>query len=541
MLKRMLCRGIIISISLTFLPLYAGDYDELQKLVASDRAMEDHFGCSVSISGDYAIVGAYREDEDSTGNNYMSWAGSAYIYYWDGETWELQAKLVASDRSTSDYFGKCVAISGDLAIVGAPYEDDDAAGENFASSAGSAYIFKREGTGWDQQAKLVASDRTYNDYFGRSVSISGNYAIVGVPEEDEDASGENRLSNAGSAYIFYWDGLSWTQQAKIVASDRDYSEYFGYSVSISGDYAIIGAINANTAYIFKRNGTDWEEQSLIRSSDRISGDYFGYSVSISGEYAIVGAIYEDEDVSGGNTLSNAGSAYIFKRDGVNWEQQAKIVASDRDENDAFGYSVSISGNHAIVSAFYESENVPGDNTLPYAGSAYIYKRDGISWGQQAKIVPLDRESSDYFGTSVSIYGDHAIVGAEFEDENAFGSDSLYDAGSAYIFSITGNDVGISAHNIPRKFVLENNRPNPFNPQTTISYSIFAGATMDRQLSVDLSIFNMSGQKVATLVNEIQSTGYHSVTWDASGLSSGIYFYRLTAGDFVDTKKMVFMK
>ena len=535
MLKRMLCWGIVLSICLTFLPLYAGDYDELQKLVAPDRGMEDHFGCSVSISGDYAIVGAYREDEDSTGNNYMSWAGSAYIFYWDGETWELQAKLLASDRSISDYFGKSVAISGDLAIVGAPYEDDDAAGENFASSAGSAYIFKREGTGWEQQAKLVASDRTYNDYFGRSVSISGNYAIVGVPEEDEDASGENRSSNAGSAYIFYWDGSSWTQQTKIVASDRDYGDYFGSSVSLSGDYAIIGAVYANTAYIFKRNGTDWEEQSLIRSSDRSLSDYFAYSVSISGDYAIVGAINEDEDVSGGNTLPNAGSAYIFKRDGASWEQQAKIVASDRDEDDAFGYSVSISGNHAIVAAFYESENVLGDNTLPYAGSAYIYKRDGISWVQQAKIVPFDRESSDYFGTSVSIYGDHAIVGAEFEDENASGSDSLYDAGSAYIFSITGNDVGISAYDIPRKFILENNRPNPFNPTTAIKYQLSADS------QVELTIYDMKGRKVANLINEHKSAGYHSVTWDASGLSSGIYFYRLTAGEFVETKKMVLMK
>ena len=89
--------------------------------------------------------------------------------------------------------------------------------------------------------KIVASDRGASDHFGNSVSISGDYAIVGSPDEDEDASGGNTLSNAGSAYIFKRDGTSWVQQQKIVASDRGVNDYFGWSVSISGDYAIVAA------------------------------------------------------------------------------------------------------------------------------------------------------------------------------------------------------------------------------------------------------------------------------------------------------------
>jgi hypothetical protein len=221
--------------------LIAGDYDELQKIVASDRASYDYFGYSVSISGDYAIVGAYCEDENASGGFTRLEAGSAYIFKRDGTSWSQEAKIVASDRAVDDYFGHSVSISGDYAIVGAYWEDEDASGNNPLDEAGSAYIFKRDGTTWSQEAKIVASDRDADDYFGHSVSISGDYAIVGAYQESEDASGNNAVYQAGSAYIFKRDGTSWNQQAKIVASDRAFYDYFGYSVNISGDYALVGA------------------------------------------------------------------------------------------------------------------------------------------------------------------------------------------------------------------------------------------------------------------------------------------------------------
>ncbi len=170
--------------------------------MASDRAGRDYFSESVSISGDYAIVGTPAESEDASGTNTVTSAGSAYIFKRDGTSWSQQAKLVASDRAESDNFGVSVSISGDYAIVGANGEDEDASENNYLNGAGSAYIFKRNGINWSQEAKLVASDRAYGDEFGGSVSISGDYAIVGAYAENEDASGNNTLSSAGSAYIF---------------------------------------------------------------------------------------------------------------------------------------------------------------------------------------------------------------------------------------------------------------------------------------------------------------------------------------------------
>ena len=148
--------------------------------------------------------GLTSEDEDASGANTQYWAGSAYIFERDGSgNWTQAQKLTASDRAASDWFGWSVSISGDYAIVGANAEDEDASGANTQNNAGSAYIFERDGLGnWTQAQKLVASDRAAFDYFGISVSISGDYAIVGAYAEDEDASGANFQFDAGSAYIF---------------------------------------------------------------------------------------------------------------------------------------------------------------------------------------------------------------------------------------------------------------------------------------------------------------------------------------------------
>ena len=401
------------------------------KIVASDRAAEDYFGVSVAISGNYAIVGAWNDS-----NN-----GSAYIFERDTNgTWSQKQKIVASDGQASDQFGFSVAISGNYAIVGA-WRDD--------SNKGSAYIFERNTNGtWSQKQKIVASDREEQgpQLVGISVAISGNYAIIG---------GRGYDSNTGSAFIFERNtNGTWSQKQKIVASDGEDYAYFGESVAISGNYAIVGAWGhddmTGSAYIIERNtnGT-WSQKQKIVSSDLQFGDYFGYSVAISGNYAIVGATYEDHDANGTSNSSiaypfdpdyktKAGSAYIFERNtNGTWSQIEKIVASDRGAGDKFGNSVAISGNYAIVGANNEHPDEISD-----AGSAYIFERntDG-TWTQIEKIVASDRQPDDRFGISVAISGNYAIVGADYEDHDANGtsnstttdSDYKSKAGSAYIF------------------------------------------------------------------------------------------------------------
>ena len=254
------------------------------------------------------------------------------------------------------------------------------------------------------ETKIVATDRQASDYFGYSVAISGNYAIVGAYYEDHDANEQNYKSDAGSAYIFELDTSgNWGQAQKIVALDRQKSDYFGYSVAISGNYAIVGAYNeghdasgtststdtdtdfkssAGSAYIFERNTNgNWSQVQKIVASDRQIDDYFGYSVAISGNYAIVGAYGEDHNANEQIYKSKAGSAYIFENTNGNWSQKQKIVASDRQSGDRFGYSVAISGNDVVVGAYREAHNTSGTSTsgtsehgyIVNAGSAYIFK------------------------------------------------------------------------------------------------------------------------------------------------------------------------
>ena len=414
---------------------------ETQKIIESDRTntytggTDDWFGIAVSISGDYAIVGSPYGDEDASNGNTLTSAGAAYIFKHNGTSWVEQQKIVPNVRESGFRFGWSVSISGDYVIVGTASTD--------GADAGEAYIFKRSGTTWTQEYKLVASDASGDDQFGTSVSISGDYAIVGASYEDLSGS-----DGAGAAYIFKRSGVTWTEETKVVASDRAGGDKFGKSVSISGDYAIVGShnedhdvtggnvlSNAGSAYIFKRSAatSTWTQETKIVASDRAGGDNFGWSVSISGDYAIVGSVYEDHDVTGGNVLSNAGSAYVFKRSGTTWTQETKIVASDRAGSDYFGASVSISGDYAIVGSHYEDHDFSGANYMSAAGSAYIFKRSGTTWTQTSKISASDRGGSDYFGYSVSISGNRSIVGAYGHDYDLNGANFVSQTGACYLF------------------------------------------------------------------------------------------------------------
>jgi len=337
-------------------------------------------------------------------------AGAAYVFTRSGTTWTEQQKIQASDKQASDFFGYSVAIDGDTAVVGAWYE------ETGATDSGSAYIFTRSGTTWTQQQKIVSSDLQAFDQFGASVSIDGDTVVVGATGEDTGGQ------QAGAAYVFTRSGTTWTQQQKIQASDIGAGDGFGISVSISGDTVVVGAqledtggTDAGAAYVFTRSGTTWTQQAKIQSSDIEANDRFGYSVAIDGDTVVVSAYYED---TGG---TNAGAAYIFTRSGTTWTQQQKIQASDAQAIDQFGWSVSIDGDTVVVGAFAE------DTGGTSAGAAYIFTRDGTTWTQQQKIQASDVQAGDQFGISVSIDGETVVVGAHFEDAGGA------EAGAAYIF------------------------------------------------------------------------------------------------------------
>jgi len=289
------------------------------KLLASDAQPDDWFGYTVSISGDYAIVGATLEDGGI--DDPLIDAGAAYIFQRTGDnTWGVGTKITAPDAQTGDQFGRSVSISGDYAIVGAAFEDGGI-GDPLID-AGAAYIFRRTGDNtWGVGTKITAPDAQTGDQFGKSVSISGDYAIVSATLEDGGTG--DPLSAAGAAYIFRRTGdNTWGVGTKIIAPDAQPNDQFGRSVSIiSGDYAIVGAafedggtgdplIDAGAAYIFRRTGANtWGVGTKITAPDAQPNDRFGKSVSISGDYAIVGTFFEDGGT--GDPLSAAGAAYIY--------------------------------------------------------------------------------------------------------------------------------------------------------------------------------------------------------------------------------------
>ncbi len=326
--------------------------------------------------------------------------------------WTEDAKLIAFDGAEYDLFGRSVDVSGDTAVVGAMRADP-----NGNSDQGAAYVYTRSGTNWSLQAKLLANDGDEDDNFGKSVAINGDTIIIG-------AFGVN--SNQGAAYVFTRSGPSWSQQAKLTASDGSPDDYFGFFVGTSGETVIVGAPfsspggnNAQgSAYTFTRSGTTWSQQAKLIATDGRAGDYFGISTAISDDTVVVGAYFSDLD---GN--SGQGAAYVFTRSGMAWSQQAKLVANDGDEDDNFGKSVAVSNDTALVGAF-------GNHSAK--GAAYVFTRTGMAWSQQTKLIANDGSSIDFFGVSVDLDKDVAIVGAHYADLNQRNNE-----GAAYIFTRSG--------------------------------------------------------------------------------------------------------
>jgi hypothetical protein len=220
-----------------------------------------------------------------------AFARAAYVFTRTGSTWTEQAKLTASDSGAYDGFGHSVAVSGDTAVVG--------------TSGRGAYVFTRTGSTWAEQAKLTASDGGALDGFGQSVAVSRDTTLVGADTTDV---GSSRYQ--GAAYVFGRTGSSWTEHAKLTASDGAAFDGFGSSVSLSGHAALVGSLGANnfqgSAYVFTGAGASWGERAELTASDGYAHDLFGGSVSLSGRTALIGAPYADV---GSNFCQ--GSAYIF--------------------------------------------------------------------------------------------------------------------------------------------------------------------------------------------------------------------------------------
>ena len=574
-------------------------------------------------------------------------SGSAYLFKRTGTGWAQQAKLLPSDGASGHKFGGSVSISGDYAVVSSVFDDDN------GSFSGSAYVFKRSDIAWAQQAKLLASDGASGDEFGRSVSISGDYVLVGTAGDDDNGSG------SGSVYTFMRSNTTWTQQNKLLASDGAASDLFGGSVSISGDYAVVGArrdddngSSSGSAYVFKLSGTTWVEEAKLLPTAGATEDNFGNSVSISGDFVIIGLNLDEEG-------TKVGSAYLFERDGTTWTQKDKLLATDGAAHDLYGLSVSISGDLIAIGAIWDNDN--GSNS----GSVYMYNgilppsppvitssatatgtedvaflytatatdaegatitfafsslsswlsasgavvsgtpTEGITSGS-FRVIASDGTLKDTLDVTVTVatvndpplfvdfpdsvildFGeidtlilsefvldvddpDSLLLWAQFSCSGVVGeicvttsadtafinSDRFFSGKTDFDFMVTDTSgasdtvtvviyvktaVGIANEGlIPQEFSLSNNYPNPFNPQTMISYGL------PQQSDLTLIIYNLMGQEIMRWDEQNSQAGFYQKIWNGTNkfgvpVVSGVYFYRIIAGDFVQTRKMVFLK
>ncbi len=391
-------------------------------ITANDGAGDDRFGASVALSGELLLVGSVRDDDKGTDS------GSAYLYTRNGASWTLTQKLTASDGAAGDHFGVSVAIQGYTLVVGS-YNDDD-----FGADSGAAYVFQWNGATWVQVAKLRASDGAGGDLFGGSVALDGDYIVVGAPKEDAKGT------SSGSAYVFVRSsGYIWTQQAKLTASDGASNDTLGYSSSISGDTILLGAAYKNTgagsyagsAYVFTRSGTTWSQQAKLTASDGAANDSFGNSVSVYGNTAVVGAFGDDTGVS------NGGSAYVFTRSGVSWSQQAKLTAFDGAASDNFGTWVSLDGGTIAVGSPL------ADTAGADAGATYLYQGSGASWSLVDKIVAGNAAAGASFGAGLDVESGRVAIGALLADAAATDSGSayVYDSNIQLTVSKSGTGAG----------------------------------------------------------------------------------------------------
>ena len=373
---------------------------EVAQLAPSDPGAD--FGKSVSVCGNRLLVGAPRDYIDG-----IPYVGSANVFRREGMEWVEVARLTAADGEAFDRFGDAVSIGDDYAVIGAT-----AARDPFGVSSGAAYVYHRDGAIWGEEAVLVPSelDAEAGDHFGYSVSISGDRIAVGAPDHQHSLGPVN--TDAGTVYVFRREESGWVEEAELVPSDPQDTRYFGRSVSLYGDVLLVGdelGIHGDqwypgTAYVFRLADQTWQQEAkLVADDPPNSSDRFGTAVAVHGDVAVIGAPGDDQPFS----LYSAGSAYVFRHSTGEWTQEQKLTASDGDALDSFGTGVGTDGERILVGA--RTDIILGAVS---AGSAYVYERKGPTWIEVSKLTASDGSPRSFFGWSASVDGNWAVVGAQ---------------------------------------------------------------------------------------------------------------------------------
>ena len=404
-------------------PIVVDPWIQTAELASSDGAANDEFGWSAGISGNTIVVGAPFHTVGS-----HTQQGAAYVFVMPDGGWgnmNETAELMASDGSANDYFGSSVAVSGGTIVVGA-----DGATINGNPHQGAAYVFVEPNGGWKdttETAKIAASDGYVGDDFGASAAISGNTIAVGAPYAYINGNSEQ-----GAAYVFVQPQGGWTnmtQTAKVTASDGAANDILGNAIAIDGQTVVVGASGANVAgaqsagaaYVFVQPQGGWTnmtETGKLTASDSMPSDFFGASVSISGNTIAVGA-----------PSDFTGAAYVFVQPQSGWAnmtQTAELGASGFSSQLLLGTSVATNGSAVVAGAVGAAA---GKN--PYQGVLFIFVESRAGWTneyQYAQQSSSDGAAGDYFGHALALDGTNGVATAPFHQ---VGSDVAQ--GTAYVF------------------------------------------------------------------------------------------------------------
>ena len=516
----------------------------------------------------------------SSSNNAEQNSGAAYVYTRTNNQWVQEAYIKSSNAGEEDLFGEALAISKDTIAVGAHQEDSNqtsitngtgSTNNDSLSNSGAVYIYRRSANQWTQEAYIKPGNASLNAEFGYSIAILDDSLVVGSHKEDSNqttitngtsTSADTSLTNAGAVYVFKRNvNDAWAQQAYIKASNSDAYDFFGLSVSISGDTLVVCSqgedsnqttisnglessdnndlARSGAVFIYKRTGNQWAQEAYVKASNSSVDDILGFSVAISGDTLAATAHWEDSDqttitngtsASSDDSLLDAGALYIYKRNANQWSQEAYIKASNASSEDWFGASVAISGDTVVVSAPQEdsdqtiiantSDPISDNNNASDSGAAYIYKRTGNQWRQEAYMKASNADTLDWFGISLDISGDTLVVGSYIEDSdqttitNGAGSasddNSLLSSGAAYIY-----------RNISRLFAPSRVSINLSGTTLTLNWENNLGS------GTGVKIVYASGSTPPTDCNN--GTLFYegsATTASAAGFNSGSYSFRL---------------
>ncbi len=414
-------------------------------------------------------------------------SGAAYVFRQSAFGWTEEAKLVPADAAPGDYFGVSVALSGDRALIGGYHHDDQ---------RGAAYVFVRTAAGWVQEAKLPTVGDP-GDNLGVSVALSGDRALVGA---------NKRHDARGAAYVFVRTANGWVLESELEAPEGTAGDAFGWSVAIDGDRAVVGAYGRDggrgAAYVFDRAASTWTHHATLLAPDGGAGDNLGVSVALDGDQVVAGAPFHDGQATDG------GAAYAFDLANDDVRLAGKLTDPGGQAGDYFGWSVALRDTRALVGSRFDDDEARGE-AGKNVGSALLYTHVGDGWTAESKLLRPTATRSAGAGVSVALSDRHALVGAPYH---------VRSRGTVHVFTVAapsvaaegdgGLDLGLAV------------APNPVAGRARATFGLPQAGP------VRASVVDLLGREVAVLADAPHAAGRHDLDLDATPLPAGVYVLRV---------------